>query len=165
MTVEGVLAHPGPSGRVAAGLPIEEGHRLYYALATQWRVMMITAERDPDPVETWLRREGFRDFAGLAALGPQERSDSLKMATLHHIRKQRAHGHVGLLVTSSPPAAAASMRMGVPALLFASPTYLRPEFRPDHDRTPRPWDEIQEEVDAQEEMHKRDARLQPEVMG
>lgn len=56
---------------------------------------------------------------------------------------------VTLFVSSNPLDCAAMMRRGVPSLLFAHPSYMREEFRPDTRREVRAWDAIEEESKQQ----------------
>lgn len=159
MAVEGVLSHVSESRSVAAGLPIDEGFRLYYALSTQFRIVAITTSCDPGPIDAWLRREGFRDFVGVSAASPMADDPSPVAAARDHVLKHRSYGPVGLLVTADPEVAAESMHLGVPALLFCQPAYMRPEHRPDTDRRPRPWDAVAQEKTSQQTLKRRDHRL------
>lgn len=56
---------------------------------------------------------------------------------------------VSLFVSASPIECAEMMHKGFTSLLFAHPSYMRPEFRPDHKAEPRPWDAIEQESRAQ----------------
>lgn len=64
-----------------------------------------------------------------------------------------------LYVDPSPERCAAAMAKGITTLLFAAPKYQRPEWRPDRDRSQRPWHEIVAELDKQADAAAGDSRL------
>lgn len=159
LTIEGVLAGSRtPEEPIVTSAPLQAGKALYEALSTVWRLSLITAESDRSTVEHFLAVEGLVKHA-LVAVRPSHVENDLVAATMHHLGQQRSEGTVGLVVTPSPSVAAQVMGAGVTALLFVPPNYARPEFRPDHERQPRQWDDIEAEITRQRALKARDSRL------
>lgn len=149
ITLEGVLRAP------LGGGPVPEGVELYHALISTHRVAVVLDDVDRDGAALWLKKEGLQDYV---ALHPQrlvdrdmlgfERGTNLPPRCSQY-RRLRAQGGLTLVVDPDPLAIKGAMEMGITGMLFAHPKIARPEFRPDHDRQPRPWDEMVAEVEYQ----------------
>lgn len=138
VTLDGVLrSHVGE--RV-----IPEGFNLYQSLASVHRIAIVLDGADQALDTLWLRKEGFRDYVLLVT--QRQLGDRIDQ-----YRGLMASGPLELVVDADPDAVAGAMDLGVPALLFAHPRTSRPEWRPDFDRTPRPWSQVAHRV--------REARL------
>jgi hypothetical protein len=158
--LEGVLCKGSPPN----GAPVWTGIQTYHALATQFRLVVDTAHDDITEIEHWLKVNSLNRHTLVlqcepeeAALGPVE----LRQA---HLAEWRAHGFdIALWVTSDPLVAASMMRAGITSLLFAHPQFARPEHRPDHESTLRPWDAIEEEITAQLALREQAPRIDAEM--
>ncbi|MFI9271823.1 hypothetical protein ACIGXM_14050 [Kitasatospora sp. NPDC052896] len=150
MVLEGVLRMGGSDAQ------IETGWALYQALARNSRLYVLSHEWPEDEMSTWMRQ---RNLTGhLAYLhspdpGPQGRLD-----TLRRIRSWR----VSLVIEPDPSCAAAEIADGWNTLLHTHALYTRPEWRPDHTGSPRPWDALTEEIERQQTMRLSDHRLHDE---
>lgn len=149
ISLEGVLRAP-------IGLaPIPEGFNLYQALASTYRVAVVLDDVDRDGAALWLRKEGFRDYV---ALHPQRLVDRDMLGfdrgtnlppRVSQYRRLRGVGGIELVIDADPLAITGALQMGMPGLLFTHPRVARPEFRPDHEREPRPWNALVAEVEYQ----------------
>lgn len=137
IALEGVLRAPIGSG------PIPEGLELYRSLVTTQRVAVVLDDLDQPGAALWLKKEGLADYVMLHPMRPV---DEDRVAQL---RRLRALGGVSMVIDPDPQAVAGAMKMGITGLLFAQPKVARPEFRPDFEREPRPWDSMVAEVEFQ----------------
>lgn len=147
VTFDGVLCHGG--FRIQAE-PVMEHIALVKALEAAYRlVYVVPADADLEHADTWL-------LTNLGEMDPVVlHGDSLS----EHLRRARlGRYNVVSVLTSDPGTAAEALRLGLTPLLLTSPSYARPEFRPDWDRDPRPWDAVIEEVDHQRRLKARDER-------
>jgi hypothetical protein len=136
ITLEGVLRSD------VGGAPIPEGFNLYQALVTMYRVAVVLDDTDDASAALWLRKEGLRDYV---LLHPRRPLDDRVM----QYRRLQALGTVSLVIDSYPTAITGAFELGIPSLLFADPRSQRPEWRPDYERTPRPWDALVARVEQQ----------------
>ena len=77
----------------------------------------------------------------------------------------RAKGAVHLYVDADPAMVAEALRLGIPTLLSSSPSYARPEFRPDAPKGVRRWDDLMAERTRQQAMLAVDHRVKQESGG
>lgn len=124
------------------GTPIPEGFNLYQALLEMYRVCVVLDDPDSVDAALWLRKEGLRGYAQLHVRRPL---DDRAM----QYRRLMALGPVELVIDGNPAAVAGAMELGLTAMLFAHPRAHRPEWRPDYERTPRPWDQLVARVEEQ----------------
>jgi hypothetical protein len=147
MVLEGVLRMAGSEAHY------ETGFALYQALALNSRLYLLSHEWTEEQMAPWMR---LRNLTGhLAYLhaptpGPEGRLDALR-----RIRSWR----VSLVIEPDPIAAAAEIADGWNTLLHTHALYTRPEWRPDHSGTPRPWSALTEEIERQQLMRVSDHRL------
>lgn len=152
IAIEGVLARDG-SERLP-GTPIAEGIRLYEALRKVHKVVLLTTMEPGEKIDHWLLVNGVRDH--LSVSGRSAVYDSVVDLRKQQISELRTLGYnVELVVDSSPAVIAEAMRLGVTSLLFASPVYARPEFRPGARREIREWGAMEAEVESQATLRKR----------
>lgn len=135
--LEGVLAQD--KGTFPAAAPIPGGVLLYAALRTSYKVVILT-DSDVEMAATWLSRHRI---AGYVSIQPRDSLESLRSAGYA----------VDLVVDASPDRIAQAMKLGMPGLLFAHPSFARPEFRPDAQRGIREWSVMQEEIDLQASLY------------
>jgi hypothetical protein len=106
--------------------------------------------------ERWLNINKIVDFdnivdntVALAGEGLEERQ----------INYARSRGPIDLFITGDPHLWAYAFDLGIASAMFAQPSYLRPEFRPDAPKRLRAWAEIEEAVEKQNELRTTDLRL------
>jgi hypothetical protein len=151
--------------------PIVDGVRLARALHSEYQLLLATSQADDHTVEHWLRingmtRPGF--YEGL--MSREERWADLGNAPLLALQAgtlRAAGANVGLVVSSDPEAVLAVTEAGFPSLFFVNPTYRWAEYRPDRQRLPKPWQDIDDEMIRQAELKNTDPRLnemEPETL-
>lgn len=149
ITLEGVLRAP------VGGGPVMDGVELYRALISTCRVAVVLDDMDRDGAALWLKKEGLVNYV---ALHPQRLVDREMLGFDHgtrlpprvsQYRRLRAQGDLTAVIDPDPLAITGALKMGITGLLFAHPKVARPEFRHDHDISPRPWDELVAEVEYQ----------------
>jgi hypothetical protein len=106
--------------------------------------------------ERWLNVNKIVDFddvidktVALAGEGLQERQ----------LNYARSRGAIDLFITGNPTLWAYAFNLGIPCVMFAQPSYLRPEFRPDAPKSMRSWADIEKAVEKQNELRTTDRRL------
>lgn len=122
------------------GAPIPEGFNLYQALVQQYRMCVVLEDGNTAEAAVWLRKEGFRDYVQLHVQRPLD-------DRLVQLRRLQSTGTVELIIDANPDAITGAMSLGITGMLFGHPRVTRPEWRPDYERTPRPWDTLVEQVD------------------
>ena len=134
IALDGVLRAP------VGGTPIPEGVNLYQALVGSYRICVVLDGETSVLDALWLRKEGLRDYVQLHEQRPLD-------DRLMQYRRLQATGPVELVVDPDPVAVAGAMELGITAMLFGHPRTTRPEWRPDYEHTPRPWDTLVQHVD------------------
>lgn len=144
ISIEGVL-------RDRSGRKIIDGVKLLMALAPHYRVVVASESHDTAADEMWLRLEGIKGHQEvLPSVATSYRGNDRLSSQVEHLR---AFGHlVDLIVDVDPGRIAHLMSQGYLCLLFAHPQFARPEFRPDFEREPRPWDDLAAEIEMQHYM-------------
>ena len=151
------------TGHLGDASPVEGGGDLYRMLSAHWRtVVLYTGLDSEEMVETWMRREGLRSHVGILCAeksvanypwtlkGPEPVRDRAASWKIQQLRRLRTEGNRELLyVDTDPTAVSKAIRDGVPAMLLAFPTYISPDWRPDTDISPRPWDDLAQEIELQ----------------
>lgn len=134
--VEGVLFRDD----AVFGAPTLQGKLLVKGFAPQMQLFFRTRLDNRVQLVEWLQIE-----LGIMApkvLGPE---DDDPITTVRYLGWD-----VQFYVDQSPADVALAMHKGVTGIVFASPEYQRPEFRPDARSTsPREWDLIVAEIEAQ----------------
>jgi hypothetical protein len=157
--LEGVLCKGTPPNAP----PVWAGLQVYHALATQFRLVVDSAHDDVTDIEHWLKVNSLARHTLVLQRDVGDPQDALGVREAH-LAEWRSQGFdIALWLTSDPRVAASMMRAGITAVLFAHPQYARPEHRPDHESTLRPWDEIEEEVTAQLALREQTPRVDAEM--
>lgn len=141
--------------RTHAKVPIPHAQKMFSFLTRTFPTAVL-ANGSVDEAERWLATRFTKEYVTL--LGDEvvtRQGETLRQAQVSELRTQ---GPLELVIDPDPSTVAWLISTGTPALLYASPTYSRPEFRPDNDRR-RTWDEIQAELDRQESLLVADPRL------
>lgn len=141
LTIEGVLARAVKPGDWSA--PIPEGIKLYDALRQRFKIALVTGVEDTVKTEHWLKHNGVREYT--TVMGPVGVSNLDVDVREQQVLELRGLGHaIDLLIDSSPSVVTRVLGLGVTTLLFTSPRYARPEFRPGAKTVAREWAELAE---------------------
>ena len=132
LTIEGVLKNE-------VGDPIPEGIKLFRALADDYRII-LSSEDSPKFTDHWLKSH--------AIIGYGEVYDDTKFFEGQNIRSRhialaKASGPVELYIDADADFCAEALSMGIPALMFASPRFVRTT------RNVKPWEDLVNEVERQ----------------
>ena len=143
--VDGVLR------KLVAGAPIPEGIRLYRALCSAGRVILLHDGSDHDQVRDWLELNGCaqHDFIEWGR-GP-------RVGAANHLRRQGYD--IDLVVEPDPVVAHGLIAAGFNTLVFVHAQYAHPSWRPDTGTGIQSWDDINRQVAELARMKARDARL------
>lgn len=145
--VEGILRES--SSRV----PLDDGTRLYHCLAAYYKLILRT-NSNSDEIERWLGVHGFKEHFNVYT--PEIDGMDEYLLGLSQLYKIREDGeHVDLALDPNPEVVAKYLREGVTCLLYSSPKYSAPIYRPDYDGKVRPWTAIETEMEAQFETRNR----------
>jgi hypothetical protein len=160
VTVEGVL---GEHSTLHGFHPIVEGVRLVRAMHSEYQIMFSTTQSGYEAVDYWLRINGmmrptfYEDLLYRTRPWTDLTDVELQTEHAHHLRTTGAD--VGMVVSADPETILRITRLGFPSVFFVNPTYRWAEYRPDHKRLPRPWQEIDDEMVRQRELKATDPRL------
>ena len=139
VALEGVLVE---GTDLKASPPTKHGHALYEAIKSQYQILVLSTDPSLELARTWLRRESYTGF-GTVLCRPTTTILSPADWKMARLREMQAEGWpVMLYVDSDPEAVRAAFLEGVTTALIASPRYGRPEWRPDADRSIKPWDAL-----------------------
>lgn len=135
IALEGVL-------RTETGDPIQEGIKLYRALAPHYR-MVICADIPGAMADHWLKTHFIADYSELL-----DTSFSYPNADLRerHLEYSRTQGVVEMLIDGDADRCAHAVSVGVHSLYFAAPKYVR------RNREVRKWDDITTVLEKQREL-------------
>ena len=160
ITVEGVL---GEHSTIHGFYPLVDGIKLARTLRSGYQIVFATNQTDVDSVEFWLRINGMGKPSFYEAIVSREsrwtdlNDQDLLERQASTLRSNAAD--VKLVVSSDPGAVLAVSAAGFPSLFFVNPSYHWAEYRPDHKRLPKPWQELDAEVTRQRELKASDPRL------
>lgn len=129
--------------------PTKHGRLLYDALKGQYQALILSTDPSHELARAWLKREGVTGF-GSVFCRPTNTLLSPVDWKVSKIREMQAEGWpVMLYVDSDPESIRAAFMEGVTTMLVASPRYARPEWRPDGERSIRPWDSLVDTLEAE----------------
>ncbi len=135
--------------------PIPTGIQFVGALSA-WNKISFITEMPRRQAEHWINTNKIVDYDNLFDASLQLTGENLKERQLKFARSQ---GPIDLFITSNPKMWVFSFDLGIPSMMFGSPSYIRPEFRPDAPKKVRSWSEIEAAVKRQNELRTKDARL------
>ena len=149
ISLEGILR--GDTGDL-----IPEGLIMYRGFHTLGRIVLIT-DLPQDLAKVWLMMHNLSDYDVLldnsVSVDPEEPLKQRQLAVA------RTRGPVNMYVDADPGMVAEALRLGITAVLFSSPKYARPEYRPDAPKGIRKWDDIVAERTRQQVLKTVDTRL------
>lgn len=132
--------------------------QLYEALQANFRIVLLDTAAAPD-TQHWL---GVHDITGFVRAYTPPADFAPRTVAEGRLRLLAAVRHVDsadLVIEVDPECAAEEIRAGYNVLLYASPQYLMDIWHPDHQREPRPWDEIVGEIERQRQAKADDIRI------
>lgn len=152
ITVEGVL-------RTQTGSTIQHGKDLYYGLASQAVVVLLTDDPIKE-VEHWLAIEGMREHTRVYEADVIEQYMDVPEARLHMVNTARNAGHpISLVVDADPQVCSVLYHNGYTTLLFTHAQYALPQWRPGTVTKPTPWDELSAQIAVEAQRKADDKRL------
>lgn len=149
MFIDGVL-------RGHNGAPIYQGLALYKLLNEDNKVFLLSTDKTKD--ERWLKEHKLLNVDELIGSDIPGVTDDLSFRQVEYARS--LGGGFQLAITSDPDLCSKLLEVGITTLLFAHPSYLREEFRPDSRQGVKSWSRIVEELEYQQERFKEDPRVQ-----
>ena len=138
---------------------IIDGLMVYRAFKVLGRVTLFT-DLPRSMAEVWLIMHGMPDFDDL--IDSSVRIDPKEPLRYRQIAVTRSNGPINMYIDADPSVVAEAMRLGIPTMLYSSPQYVRPEFRPDAPKGVRKWDDLVNERSRQQAMKAVDPRLKDE---
>jgi hypothetical protein len=135
--------------------PIPTGVLMVSTLTVYNRLTYLTSGTREE-AERWLNVSKIVDFDNII-----DKTVSLVDEPLaeRQLKLARSRGPVELFITANPATWKYAFEQGIPSVLFASPDYTRPEFRPDAPKRMRSWDSIEAAIAEQNALRTQDARL------
>jgi len=161
MSPTGVFVLDGVIRKPNTETIIRQGISLFRAVSPGIRTAILgTTDKERD--EWFLKANNLIPDPDIYPLRVTEGA-TLAERRLAQIARVRAIGaNVEFVVEPDPEIAAHLMDQGVPVLLFLSPQYSHPDFRPDAEREAKPWDQLRATVDYQTALRVGDNRLSEE---
>jgi hypothetical protein len=149
--------------RSETGQLITDGLLLYKIIKPTVRVVLISTT-DLDRTVAWLAMNHISDYDDI--ITPIEGLEG-NIQTLRQVAVARSYGEITYYIDADPAVIAETLRQGICSMLFVTPSYARPEWRPDAPKGPRrSWSAIVEEKQKQLAFKAADARLsKSEVAG
>jgi len=148
MFVDGVL-------RSHTGSPIYQGLGLYRMLVENNRVVLLCEDKKADDV--WLKQHKINKLDDLIGRDIPFMTDD---PTYRQVEYCRGQGPVEAVITSDPELVNKLLTVGITAIGFFHPSYIKEEFRPDSRQGIRTWASISEEIANQQDSIKDDPRIQ-----
>lgn len=152
LVVEGVLKPYDDNNAIGSGV------LLYKSLVLLHRVTLVIDHRDKAVTQHWLKMNGLIDHAAEVYYEVGDPEDVAERRD-YQIKRMRQSGPVNYVVESDPYVVEKLFGNGVPAFLFASPGYMRPEHRPGTKEELTSWDSLMATVLREKELRANDARL------
>jgi hypothetical protein len=135
--------------------PIFEGLNLYKGMNGVNRVVVLCD--DKEKAEMWFKAHTLNakldDLVGPSTVV----SDYPK---LQQVLDCYSKGKIDLVVTDDADLTKQLLERGITTLVFLSPRYSRPEFRPDAREGVRSWTDITTELDRQQGLYMEDPRVE-----
>ena len=135
ISMDGVL-------RTENGDPIQQGLKLYRTFSATTRVVLST-DGTREEAENFLRNNLITNWGDILSNNSAFEGEDLK---IRHLKLLQSQGRVDWLVDPDVDRCKAAIAIGIPALLFTSPKFVRTK------RGIKPWSEIQNEIDAQKKL-------------
>ena len=118
--------------------------------------LTLLSSSDEKETRYWLDSNKIVDFDNIVDSSVALHDEPLAQRQL---KLSRAKGAIDLFITNNPTTWAFAFEQGIPSVMFAVPSYTRPEFRPDAPKKVRSWNDIESAIEKQNAMRTQDARL------
>lgn len=141
--------------RSDTGELILNGIPVYRAFKAVGRITVLSS-MDAKTTEVWCMVHKLNNYDDI--IDNSVVIDPAEPLKFRQLSVARTKGTVDMFIDGDPGVVAEAMRRGIPSLLFSSPAYVRPEFRPDAGKGVRPWDELMAERNRQQAMIAVDER-------
>lgn len=137
-----------PSERFITRTPSPEGRRLWNTFFEMYKgriILLADEDTDSNLMKEWLKRENFKPSLIHIADGMHLSSHTSRSGAVWWANSNI--GKITWYLDVDPACCADALRMGIPTLLVAVPTVIRPEWseRPQM----RAWDAVVGELEAQ----------------
>jgi hypothetical protein len=134
IALEGVLKNE-------VGDPIPEGIKFFRVLAESYRII-ISSDMTFEQTDHWLRSHLILGYGEVYDSSLFFEGQDLRS---RHIAVAKSKGKVELFIDADADYCAEALSMGIPAVMFASPRFVRTT------RKVRPWEDLKNEVDRQKD--------------
>jgi diphthamide synthase (EF-2-diphthine--ammonia ligase) len=151
--VEGVLR------KTVTQAPLDQGKRLYHALAVEYNLVLVTEDLDREQMKTWLAMEGYSKHAHVVFGDSVMNYDKSWWLAVAKTLKLSFGYDIEYIVQPDPVEAATLVKHGYNSMLLTNAAYALPEWRPDAWGKVQPWNEIVEEVITQKRLRAEDKRM------
>lgn len=148
MVVEGVLRAPGSEAH------LDTGWGLYHACAVNTRLYLLSATWTAPEIQPWLAKRHLTHH--LQYLHQTDPGPEGRLETLERLRSWR----VSLILEPDPACAAAELESGWPTALITHPLYTQARWRPDYTGRIRPWEQLTDAIERQQQLRLEDPRIQ-----
>jgi len=136
---------------------ILDGSALYKSLNENYRVILITDDKDKS--EVWLKMNNLSQKTDdIIQIMDTPLGDN-KFRTVDMLRSK---GKIDFVITDDLDLSKQLLEVGILTLIFLHPRYVRPEFRPDGRTGAKSWSSITDELDKQQGLYVDDKRLTDE---
>jgi hypothetical protein len=126
------------------GQPLPTGCALYRTFIDTHRLLLVGNDVEADTL--WLKAEGMRGHAHLAAIDPLDAEHDVIHRTLTQLRTR---GRIDLVIAANPEQATEAFTLGFETMVHFAPKFARPAWRPDKDNAPKAWRSLMEELQAE----------------
>ncbi|GHB52851.1 hypothetical protein GCM10010331_45620 [Streptomyces xanthochromogenes] len=153
LTINGVLRNPETHGVIPVG------NTLYQALVAQHSVYLLSDDLDIDRTQRWLTIHNLTRHTRIIQPRTHAEWRTDTQLRLDAVGSVTSTGtKVDLVIEPDPAISAELLALGYPVATLTLPYFAKPEWRPDYNQTPRPWDALVDEVEAQAEAYAADPR-------
>lgn len=153
ITVEGILRKP------SGGQVIDFGKSLYYGLSSQ-SVIVLLSDGIEEETEHFLAGEGLHEHIAVLypdSIGRVLDGPDARLAQVTNSGKQYG---IDIVIDPDPAVAENLILHGISCMLFCHAQYARPEWRPDYEFTPTPWESLQQQIASEAHLKATDSRLE-----
>lgn len=157
ITLEGVLQ------KIVSYAPIPSGITLYHGLSSVYNVLLVSDSTDQRQVEHWLALENLNSHGTIIYSDTVLNSKSAEERRLAQVSRLRARGfNIDFVIDPDISVCAALFLSGINILNFGHSSYALPQWRPDYEKSVKPWDEIARQQEELALLKAQDIRLKNE---
>lgn len=144
IVVEGILKQPNNEAPIISGL------LLYKSLVKTHRISLIFDGAGKNIIHHWLLKNGIVEHTGEIYV---ETTDPTEIGPRRIAQVQRLtrNGPLAMVIESDVEAAVSLLEKQIPTLLYLHPSFTHHEHRPDYKGSPKPWNDVVDELKRQQE--------------